>query len=393
MVERGLKSWTPYLGLIVAGAAAFSMSTMFSSMKPVLLTRFVEQAGYSSSLAGLAVAMPFVGVACASFLMHVFIHRLSLRRAVTVFGAALVLLELLNSLVFMLPAVVLASQFLTGVCVGALMGFTSRAIARTDKPDQIFGVVDMIGVLLMSFMIAGLGWAVEVRGLAGGLWGAVALSLLFTALMFADRGAATAGSTDTAPRARLQLGLRPILVIATGVLFVTFSGLGFTFMFTVAVDLGLGYDRAGSLIGIILFFSAFACPLGGWVSARFGPVRPLMVAFLACALGWFFAINAPSAGVFLAALIPAVCALQLSFPVLLALAGSLDADGEWAAIAAPLITSGFAWAAIAAGLIVDAWSIPALAVATAVGMAACAALLAAGAMLPLREPAPTLAAE
>lgn len=392
MKDTGLRSWTPYLGLVTAGAAAFSMSTMFSSMKPVLLTRFVEQAEFSPSLAGLAVAAPFVGVACASFLMHVFLHRLTPLRAVAVFGLGLTLLELLNGAAFKTAAIVLAAQFLSGICVGALMGFTSRAIALTDRPDQIFGVVDMIGVLLMSFMIAGFGAAVESQGLMGGFWSAAALSLLLTGLMLAYRGDRVVG-TPAVVRSKLQLGLRPVLIIAMGVLFVTFSGLGFTFMFTVAVDLGLGYDRAGSLIGIILFFSAFACPLGGWVSARFGPVWPLMAAFLACALGWFFAINAPSAGVFLASLIPAVCALQFSFPILLALAGAQDSEGEWAAIAAPLITSGFAWAAIAAGLIVEAWSIPALAVATAAGMAVCASLLAFVAVLSRAPAAPSVAAE
>ena len=51
--------------LLLAGASAFSMSTLFSAMKPVLLTRYVEQAGFSESLAGLVVAMPFVGIAVA----------------------------------------------------------------------------------------------------------------------------------------------------------------------------------------------------------------------------------------------------------------------------------------------------------------------------------------
>lgn len=50
-------------------------------------------------------------------------------------------------------------------------------------------------------------------------------------------------------------------------------------------------------------------------------------------------------------------------------------SAKWAAIATPLLTSGFAWAAIAAGAIVDRWNVEALAIGTAAGMGVCLLLL------------------
>jgi hypothetical protein len=76
-MKQRLAGWKPYLGIVIAGSASFSMSTLFSSMKPVLLTRFVEQAGFSQSLAGLIVAMPFVGGALSAFVMHIILRRLN----------------------------------------------------------------------------------------------------------------------------------------------------------------------------------------------------------------------------------------------------------------------------------------------------------------------------
>lgn len=78
---------------------------------------------------------------------------------------------------------------------------------------------------------------------------------------------------------------------------------------------------------------------------------------------------------FMIALVPAIFSLQFNFPILLALSGSLDKEGQWAAIATPLLTSGFAWAAIAAGTIVNKWNVDALAIATAIGMSVCLLLL------------------
>ena len=130
-------------------------------------------------------------------------------------------------------------------------------------------------------------------------------------------------------------------MILMGMLFVSSSGLGFAFMFTIALNLGMEYASAGSFIGILLLVSALACQAGGWCSGRFGPLRPLAGAFVTCAAGWYVAINATSQMMFMIALVPAIFSLQFNFPILLALSGSLDKDGQWAAIATPLLTSGF----------------------------------------------------
>ena len=280
-MKQGIAGWKPYIPLLIAGSAAFSMSTLFSAMKPVLLTRFVEQAGYSQSLAGLTVAMPFVGGVFSAFVMPMILSRLSYRQAALLFSGALVLCELINSLAFQSPLAVLPCQFIGGFSVGALLGVTSRAISQTHEPDRIFGFVDTMCVLMMSFFMAGIGAAVEANGLAGGFQSALAIAIALSALMFAYRpnsggamGAETAG--------KIELSWRPVTIILMGILFITFSGLGFTYMFTMARNLGFTYESAGSQIGVILFFSAFACAVGGWASAKFGPVWPLAGCFVSC---------------------------------------------------------------------------------------------------------------
>ena len=65
----------------------------------------------------------------------------------------------------------------------------------------------------------------------------------------------------------LKIGVRPVAVVLMGMLFVTSSGLGFAYMYTVALDLGMQYASAGSFIGILVLVSAFACQLGGWYVA------------------------------------------------------------------------------------------------------------------------------
>lgn len=365
--------------LLVAGSAAFSISTLFSSMKPVLIARFVEQAGYSSGLAGLAAAMPFIGGAFSSLLLPLILRRFSAGVAVTGFSLCLAFAEAANAVWFANAPLLLVGQFVAGVCGGILMGLVSQMIATSPRSEQSFGIVDMVGVLMMSFMIAAVGTAVEGGGLRGGFLAAAGLCLAFAAAMITSRhGLLTLPGQEAADMrapAPLGIGWRGAAVITMGVLFVTFSGLGFAFMVTAARQLGFGYEQVGSAIGIILFLSAAGCLAGGWCAAKFGPKPALLGAFALCALGWHIALRTQSQTIFLLALGPAICALQFCFPILLALAGSIDAEGRVAAIAAPLIVSGFAWAAILAGIVVDHWGLAALPIATEIGMILCTGLL------------------
>lgn len=368
------------LPLLVAGSAAFTVSTMFSSMKPLLITRFIEQTHYSSSLAGLAAAMPFVGGIASSFLMPWLFRHVGARSAMAGFATGLALCEACNALIFAMPALILLGQFLAGICGGALMGMASRLIAVSRRSEQNFGIVDMVGVLAMSFMIAGFGSAVEWDGLRGGFCAAAVLCALFTVIIQLCRAGLPKphgpSELDRAPP--LTISWRAGAIVAMGLLFVTFSGLGFAFMITVARNLGMTYDEASSAIGVILFISASGCLIGGWCAAKFGPKFPLIAAFAVCALGWNTALNANSQSAFLLGLGPAIFALQFCFPVLLTLAGSFDREGRLAAIAAPIIVSGFAWAAILAGLLVDYWGIGALSVVNSAGMVLCTLLVLGG---------------
>ncbi|MEM7078247.1 MAG: hypothetical protein AAF513_06405 [Pseudomonadota bacterium] len=364
-----------YLGLAIAGSAAYTLSTLFSAMKPVLLTRYVEQLAHAEAVAGLIVALPFAGIACAGLLQAIH-QRLTYRQISVSFGALLVLLEGVSMLTYEHLWLIMPVQFTTGICVGLLMGATSRLIATTDAAERLFGFVDMMAVLLMSAMVYGVGVAVELHGLMGGYGFATLLSLLYvSALVSLSPNGHTGYPGNRLSTATLRISWRPVLTIAMGVLFVTFSGLGFAFMFSMAADLGMGYDVAGTRIGILLFVSGFACHVGGATAARFGHKLPLTGAFICCALGWYLAVHATSQSMYLAALVPAIFSLQFSFPILLALCGALDDDGRWATIGTPLLTSGFAWAAIAAGLIYTQWGSAGIAWGTIAGMGVCGALL------------------
>jgi MFS family permease len=361
--------------LLLAGAAAWSVSTLFSAMKPVLITRYGEELGTPAAWAALVAAVPFLGIAAASPLFGALRIRASVRTLGITVGGLLVLLELASAAVFDHVALVIALQALAGLCCGLLMGATSRVVAVSPEAETAFGIVDMVAVALMSAMIAGTGFAVQQGGLVGAYLFAAATAAVLALLVAQYPETPVLRHHHDSSLPPLVIAPRAVVVVLMGVAFVSFSGLGFAFMFTLALGHGLGYDSAGRSIGVLLLLSASGCLAGGMACARFGPTRPLALAFITCGAGWWLAIHAGSGAAFFAGLVPAIFALQFCFPVLIALAGQLDAHGRWAAIATPAITSGFAWAAILAGLVAGRWGVPALATACAAGMAACLAML------------------
>ncbi len=375
MESKGLRGAFEHPRLLLAGAAAFAMSTLFSAMKPVVLTRLLEEMSWSEGLAGLIVAAPFIGIAVSSLLFYFRPPRIGVGKLGLRFGIALVLLEVASAYLFAQPALLVPLQLGAGFCVGAMMAATSRLVAVCAAPDESFGFIDMSAVALMSAMVLGVGLAVAAAGLRGAFLFAAVLSLGYATVVAVYRESPALLAHHDRRVPGLHVHWRPVATILMGVLFVTCSGLGFAFMFSLAANLGLGYEAAGSRIGVLLLLSALACQAGGWASGRFGPRYPLLLGFIACAGGWWLAVHATTATMFFMGLIPAVFALQFNFPVLLALAGSLDEHGGWAGVAAPIITSGFAWAAMVAGQLVQHRGLESLPLGTALGMLVCTVLL------------------
>ena len=132
--------------LLLAGASAFSMSTLFSAMKPVLLTRYVEQAGFSESLAGLVVAMPFVGIALSSLLLN------------KLLGLMPLLYEGSNQAEFLKPTVVTLVFGLAFGMVLVLLVVPSVMAMQADVYRQVQSAKRALrGRRLAMFVPAGLG--------------------------------------------------------------------------------------------------------------------------------------------------------------------------------------------------------------------------------------------
>ncbi len=364
-----------HLTLIVAAGAAFTMSTLFSSVKPLFITQLMVETQYSASLSGWIAAMPFVGISLAALLMPLLLYRFSYNRLVTVSGFVLVASQLMGAVYFSVASFLLFLQLLSGVGVGVLMGLTSSRIAKIKASGTIFGIVDTVCVALMSVMVPAASIAVTYHQMVGGFVFSAALCALYWGLMYRYKADSTVAHKTKSPAIPFSFSLRPFIIISMGVSFVTFSGQGFAFMFSKAAELGMDYQYAGNTICIILFVSAFACLAGGLVAQKIGCELPLFCAFIACAIGWTIAIDSISPTIFLLALLLAVISLQFSFPILLYMAGKCDAQGKWAAIAAPVITSGFAWAAILAGVLVQYYNMQILSGSTQVGMLICVLLL------------------
>lgn len=362
--------------IIIGGSAAFTLSTLASAMKPVLLIRLIQQAGFNEVMAGLAVGAPFIGMAVASVLVNPLLRVMTSRQLVLLSAIIGVAAHLISASMFQQAAVVFVAQLFSGLAVGVFLGLSSIVIGRQKRADLMFGVVDTVAVFLMSLLIASTAYAVSQLGVSGGYLYAALITALLVPLLWVliQQHMDIDAIEEQAGEVQLSNVLRGCAVLLMGTIFITSTGLGFAFAFNIAAELDIEFIDFGGTLGLAALFAALGPVVGGFSAVRWGRRKPLLFGIVFATVSWSAFILAPSREIFLFAIFPAMFFMNVCIPMLLGAAAELDGSGAWSAIAAPLYVAGFALSPIIGGFVVSALDLDALATATIIGGIMCVLL-------------------
>lgn len=172
---------------------------------------------------------------------------------------------------------------------GAPLRLPEAGRARFDFVGAAALFVALVALLLGLSLMRSQGWSSPLVG--GLLLGVLAAGALF---LYTER---------RVPRPALDLRLfrQPSFVAGFLTLFLgylsAFGLIWLIFPFYVAEVLGQSAGMLGVLLGVLAVCNALAAPVGGWLSDRLGPQRPVTLAtvLLALALVWFSRMDAGSA--------------------------------------------------------------------------------------------------
>ena len=320
--------WLYALLALVATAGFFYVNIMAA-----IVDGLVTGLGFSNPQAGMVGAANIYGASVGSFIAVLLVRRIAWRPALFALLALLLLIDL-SSTVLRDATVLTAVRALHGLVGGMAVGVTYSVMARTRSPDRAFGMLLLVqfglgggGVMFLPTLVPEYGARILFLSLAA--LTAVALVALATIPRFDD-----ARPVDAQARATLSPMARGTAVLVLLALFLFQGGnmaLG-AFIIRLGEHFHLGRDFIGQALGWATWIGAAGAGLVIFMGARFGRLRPLLVAMLltlAGTAGFFWSGSQP---VFFIANIGTAITWSFVVPYLFGMLSRLDTSGRLATL-------------------------------------------------------------
>ncbi|TQM03702.1 putative MFS family arabinose efflux permease [Pseudoxanthomonas sp. 3HH-4] len=375
--------WLYALLALVATAGFFYVNIMAA-----IVDGLVTGLGFSNPQAGMVGAANIYGASVGSFIAVLLVRRIAWRPALFTLLALLLLIDL-SSTVLRDPAVLTAVRALHGLVGGMAVGVTYAVMARTRSPDRAFGML-----LLVQFGLGGLGvmflptlvpdYGARILFLSLAALTTVALAALATIPRFDG-----ARQADGAAVTRLLPPMRATAAMVLLALFLFQGGnmaLG-AFIIRLGEHFHLDRDFIGQALGWATWIGAAGAGLVIFMGARFGRLRPLLVALLltlAGTAGFFWSGSQP---LFFIANIGTAITWSFVVPYLFGMLSRLDTSGRLATLGGFVSKLGLASGPMLAGRLLANDDFPLLiAVAIVALVASGVAMLAAAHRIDRLEP-------
>jgi len=342
--------WLYALLALVATAGFFYVNIMAA-----IVDGLVTGLGFSNPQAGMVGAANIYGASVGSFAAVLLVRRIAWRPALFALLALLLALDL-ASVAIREPGVLTAMRALHGLVGGMAVGVTYAVMARTHSPDRAFGMLLLVqfglgglGVMFLPTLVPDYGARILFLSLAA----LTACALVALAAIPRFDGARQA---DGAAAVKLLPSARATAAMALLALFLFQGGnmaLG-AFIIRLGEHFHLGRDFIGQALGWATWIGAAGAGLVIAMGARFGRLRPLLIAMLltlAGTAGFFWSGKQP---VFFIANIGTAITWSFVVPYLFGMLSRLDGSGRLATLGGFVSKLGLASGPMLAGrLLID----------------------------------------
>jgi len=320
-------------GLIAAVLLSFlaTAGLFYVNIMAALVSGLVEGLHFTEKQAGLVASANVYGAAFGALIAVFFVRRVSWRRTSVLLLCALIMADLLSTLIKN-PTAMIAMRLLHGTIGGMLVGTGFSVIARAREPDRTFGML-----LVVQFGFGGLGvmvlprlvplFGTPVLFLALALFSAVTLAMV---PFLADYPAHVPSATD-APRARTRW-IPLLLAFGSVVLFQAGNMALAAFMIELGHGYGLQTDFMSTVLGVAGWIGALGSLMVVFFSTRFGRFRPLLIALILTVFGNAMFHFSASPFIYAAANIGTSITWAFVIAYLLGMCAASDRTGQTAAI-------------------------------------------------------------
>ena len=333
-------------GFFVGNLAIFSL--------PFYIGGLMDGLGANESQAGLISSLEIGAVALACVMFSGFLSRVPLR---TLAVAGVCLAALGNVLSFSQDQLdyLMLFRMLSGIGAGMCLAASSAIISRASDPDRVSGVVIAVNSVLMTVVIAAMGYAKQ-RYLFDGLIGIYLLALVLAFVPLLMLPSSTPGMKPSAPPAQPFQGRNVFLLGVFGVgllfLFCLVEGTVWSFSERSGVTLGVPEGRIGMVLAASQLTGLFGAGVSALAGNRIRREIPLIAGSVLMGLSGYLVYNTGQQLVYQASILSFSFGFFLAFPYLIGGCAKLDKEGRWAARATGINLMGAATAPFLAGSII-----------------------------------------
>ncbi len=322
------KLWLYALLALVATAGFFYVNIMSA-----IVDGLVTGLGFSNPQAGMVGAANIYGASVGSFIAVLLVRTLRWRPALAVLLSLLLLLDL-ASMAVTGPTLLTAMRALHGLVGGMAVGVTYSVMARTHSPDRAFGML-----LLVQFGLGGLGvmflptlvpdYGARILFLSLAALSACALAAL---ALIPQLGETRQADTAATPRMSTSARATTLLVLLGLFLFQGGNMALSAFIIRLGEHVALHRDFIGQALGWATWIGAAGAGLVIVMGARFGRLRPLLIALLLTLAGTAGFFWSEAGVVFFAANVGTAITWSFVVPYLFGMLSRLDGSGRLATL-------------------------------------------------------------
>lgn len=339
------------LGLFVAGFCAYWIGTAPNNILPLEISAFIEHFNMSEPMAGALATIESVFVVLATFILANRVQHFPTVK-LAMLGALIALVAQIVTVVVEAGLVLWISRIASGIGFGMILAVANVVISQSDNPDKFYSLLWAVAAIFdaLLFMIAPL--FNEQFGHPGLFIFASLLILLFSIFMIrlpqiqdiSEEEEHTADDNKVA-------GMTLIVAVC-----IVFSALGGLWSFGEQImsnTFGMDAKESGMIFAISVLAgfvgSMSAAMLAEKVSRKLLSYTSLVLAISCCVI----ATQTNNKILFDIVFISFVGLVYFMIPLLLGLAASLSASGEYAAKVSGMIVLGTSIGPIIGGALVN----------------------------------------
>lgn len=346
------------LGLLITGFCAYWIGTVPNNILPLEISAYIEHYSLSEPIAGTMATVESLFVVFATFVLARRVQILPTVRMALI-GSAIALIGQIIPVYVEAGAMLWISRVASGIGFGIILAIANVLISQSENPDRFYAILWAAAAIFDTLLFMVVPLFVDEFGHPG-LFILVSILILAGAIFMLRLPQVQDVSVEETKEGEANRAAGIILIVAVFVLFTALGGLWSFAEQIMANNFGMDNTQSGLILALSVLAGFCGATVASWIADKIS--RQLLIYMgIAITVGCsLVATQTSDALTFNITFITYVGLVYFLIPLLLGLAASLAASGEYAAMVSGMVVIGTSLGPMIGGVLVEQYGYSAL---------------------------------